>query len=772
MSQGIKITRMGGLAPRFATELIPDGYAQEALNAKLTSGDLVPYREPELVLAASVASPLTVYPVEISDDLYWMMWATDVDVVRAPNTTLTTQRFYYTGDGVPKVTDVNRATFYVTSEKTADYTQVAGDNETTVKFTAAPFTFNLLAAATATNQFVTLVWNAAASGDITVDASGAETIDGAATITVAPGVKKLIRCDGAGWVSTTVTKYPYDSFDLGLPEPTVAPTIAYDTLAKGGAYTVVAGDSGKTIDCSATPWTLSLTAAATLGNVHIFVVRNLGTGDLTIDPSGSELINGVASIVVKSGEVGVVSCNGTAFSASIIEGSFKGYVYTWVSNWGEESKPSDSSNLLLHTSGQNIVVSALPTTPPAGDYNIRSINIYRTNTGDTGTSYQFVATQVLGSATYTDSTVDAALGDSLESTFYEPPPTDLIGIVNMANGMTAAFHGNEVCFSEPYKPHAWPAAYRYSVDFPIVAIGAIGNSLLITTEGRPYTASGNHPASVSVYPIDLPYPCLSKRALVNMGTGIMYPSYEGLVFVSGATPQLASAQVLTRDEWASYYPTTMFARYYDGKYFGNYTTPSGETKSFIFQNSADRIALLVSTNIWASAGYSELQTGNYYFVQNDALYLWDSPNSQNALMDWKSKDFVVDKPVNMGVAKIYANFSDVPDYTADNAAIAAANAALADDMGYMGGDEVADETEVAGDAFESMRSASVDAQVLFQLWTDKELRWQRYVSSGRPFRLPTGYKTDTLAVRVSARFRVHGILIAETPAALESLDVA
>ena len=67
-----------------------------------------------------------------------------------------------------------------------------------------------------------------------------------------------------------------------------APTIAFDTNAKAGAYTVVAGDSGKTIDCTATPWTLGLTTSATLGSTFICVVRNLGTGDLTIDPAGTE----------------------------------------------------------------------------------------------------------------------------------------------------------------------------------------------------------------------------------------------------------------------------------------------------------------------------------------------------------------------------------------------------------------------------------------------------------------------------------------------------
>lgn len=770
-AQGIKITRFGGIAPRFAPELLPDGYGQMALNCKITSGDLVPYRQPALLLVPPLANPLTAFPIVINGALFWMFWSTDVDVVRSPVTTLTTQRFYYTGDGVPKATDLNRATFFSTLTKAADYTQLITDTEQTVNFTAAPFTYNLLAAATAKNQFVVLVQNSAGAGNITIDPNGAELIDGAATITIAPGTKRKIKCNGTGWVSSAVVAYPYDSFDLGLPAPTVPIVASFDTLAKAAGYTAVAGDSGKTLDATATPWTLALTTAPTLGNTWILVVRNLGTGDLTVDPNGAELINGAASIVIKSGEVGIISCNGTSFSGVILVGTFKGYAYTWLSNWGEESAPSASSNLLLLTSGQRVVLTSIPTTPPAGNFNVVGVNIYRTNTSDTGTAYQFVGTQTLGSATFTDNIVDASLGAVITSTFYTQPPTDLSGIVNLANGMTAAFHGNEICFSEPYKPHAWPAAYRYSIDFPIVAIGAIGNSLIITTQGRPYLATGNHPSTVTVYPIDLPYPCLSKRALVNMGTGVMYPSYEGLVFISSVSPQLATIQVITRDDWVNFFPATMFARYYDGKYFGNFTTPANEQKSFIFQNASDRLALLVTTNIWATAGYSDPQSGIYYFVQNNGLYQWDAPTMPYSLQQWQSKEFSIDKPANLGVAKIYADFSSA-DFTAQNAAIAAANAALVDDGGYFGGDEIGANIEVADNLYSNLLSASSSALALFQLYTNGTLRWQRYVSTGIPFRLPTGYKTDQISVSISASFPIHAILMAETPAALEQLGAS
>lgn len=82
--------------------------------------------------------------------------------------------------------------------------------------------------------------------------------------------------------------------------------------AKTAAYTVVAADRGKVFDCDGT-FTLTLTAAATLGDGFVFGVRNSGTGTVTIDPDVAELIDGVATITFAAGASGFVACNGTAF---------------------------------------------------------------------------------------------------------------------------------------------------------------------------------------------------------------------------------------------------------------------------------------------------------------------------------------------------------------------------------------------------------------------------------------------------------------------------
>ncbi|WP_064681828.1 hypothetical protein [Rhizobium bangladeshense] len=81
--------------------------------------------------------------------------------------------------------------------------------------------------------------------------------------------------------------------------------------AKSGAYTALASDDNAVHRFTAAA-TLTLTAAATLGaNWHYCVIAD--GGDVTIDPSGSETIDGAATLVLKDGYSIEIICSGAAF---------------------------------------------------------------------------------------------------------------------------------------------------------------------------------------------------------------------------------------------------------------------------------------------------------------------------------------------------------------------------------------------------------------------------------------------------------------------------
>ncbi len=84
------------------------------------------------------------------------------------------------------------------------------------------------------------------------------------------------------------------------------------TVAKTANYTVAREDLGKVLACSGT-FTVTLTAAASLGNGFVIGIKNTGSGIVTIDPNGSELIDGVTTLVVNPGWAYMVVCDGVAW---------------------------------------------------------------------------------------------------------------------------------------------------------------------------------------------------------------------------------------------------------------------------------------------------------------------------------------------------------------------------------------------------------------------------------------------------------------------------
>ena len=93
--------------------------------------------------------------------------------------------------------------------------------------------------------------------------------------------------------------------------------------------TVLAGsDLGKLIDITSGTFTQTFTAAATLGGNWFCHIRNSGTGDITLDPNGSELIDGLTSYVMYPGETRLVTCDGTGFYTIVLKSFYKVFTAT------------------------------------------------------------------------------------------------------------------------------------------------------------------------------------------------------------------------------------------------------------------------------------------------------------------------------------------------------------------------------------------------------------------------------------------------------------
>lgn len=87
------------------------------------------------------------------------------------------------------------------------------------------------------------------------------------------------------------------------------------TQSKSSAYTAVLNDNTSILVTSST-WTLSLTAAATLGNGWEIMVYNNGAGTITVDPNSSETINGATTLAIATNTYVWIACNGSSFFAA------------------------------------------------------------------------------------------------------------------------------------------------------------------------------------------------------------------------------------------------------------------------------------------------------------------------------------------------------------------------------------------------------------------------------------------------------------------------
>ena len=65
--------------------------------------------------------------------------------------------------------------------------------------------------------------------------------------------------------------------------------------------------------------TLTLDAVATAGEGFVFTVKNSSSGDVTIDPDASELIDGQATIAIGAGKSSMIVCTGTAWISVFLE---------------------------------------------------------------------------------------------------------------------------------------------------------------------------------------------------------------------------------------------------------------------------------------------------------------------------------------------------------------------------------------------------------------------------------------------------------------------
>lgn len=357
----------------------------------------------------------------------------------------------------------------------------------------------------------------------------------------------------------------------------------------------------------------------------------------------------------------------------------RAYVYTYISTFGavlEESAPSPAATISTYTSGATVTVSGFSTAPTtAAGYNITAIRVYRSVTSATSAQYLYVGTVTVNPATgaasgsFSDTVAAADLGVALSSLYYTPPPAALKGLIAMPNGILAGFINNEVWFSEPYLPHAWPTAYMMTVGSPIVGLGVFGQTLVVCTVQNPYLITGSQPGAMTQEKVPLPEPCVSKKSITSDQFGVLYASPNGLVSIAPGTQDVISRPLFTRDEWQTFSPTSIVGAIYQNMYLAFYQT--GTTKAALVIMRGDTPPL-VNLAVASQAVFVARSTASVYIVSPDdnKIYQLDADTVNNMFYEWKSKKFILPEPTNYAVLKAQADWDAIDSVAAYNAIVA------------------------------------------------------------------------------------------------------
>jgi hypothetical protein len=412
------------------------------------------------------------------------------------------------------------------------------------------------------------------------------------------------------------------------------------------------------------------------------------------------------------------------------------YVYTFVSDFGEESAPSEP----VCDEGAEGEPWAL-TTPielpvGAGDFaaagHINKKRIYRTVTGTTGGSFFFVAEIPLAQAGFDDNvpTDEVSLNEQLRTDAWDVPPETLVGLVAHPNGFFIGYTAEDstLHFSEPYYPHAWPAQYSLSVEGKIQGIAVSNGQIIVLTTTAPQVLYGPVPAALTKARSSISEPCISRFGIAATPFGVFYPSKNGLCMTDGRAVQIATTGILSYLDWQAYAPDSLFMARHKNAMIG---IPLA-APSFAFAPSQPN-AQFSELRFFAAPGQLDpvpdnLQTDPYsqevYWVEGGQAWLYDSDTTLPTEYSWLSSEIVVPKPINWAVFAV-----DMEPY-------------------YGSAEEV---------------------YVLFFDVEANTLRHGVTITESGTYRLPAGYKTRVFQIGLVGSARVKSFKMADTGLGLAAI---
>lgn len=713
----VKLQNFGGMIPALDARLLPKDHASNASNTWVYTGSLEGQWEFESVhtLANPLARrayriPFDRFSVDRIRDSYWLEFGEqDVDVLKTPITDDSFERLYFCGSGVPP-------------------------------------SYNTRARAIAGQPRFVL---------------GIPAPSAAPVLSREPGRFFL----AAGGTNVSISGYGSNLYR------TLAYALDSDSFGNGGVDDNTARYAGETrpvsslrgnVDQSPTPPAVSTPAnmIQVMGqSAELRYTTTVAGNRVTISDTG-EITQGVPTSFAPT------SVSPDYEGVGVLE--YRAYVYTWVSAYGEEGPPSPPGIFVGYSGDPWVVRLTAPTAGDLLDRNLAHVRIYRTITGVEGsTSFFQVAELPIATTQYTDTveTVTVAGNQQLQSTFWTAPPTDLAGFSLMPNGIMVGFRENEIWFSEPYRPHAWPAPYALTVEYPVVGIGIMGQSVIVCTSSPTYIISGVNPAAMSQSRVPGVKPCVSRGSILSTPRGVVYAAADGLVLATPGELAVVTKQLIDPEQWQDSInfltPATLRASTLGNAYYCWGSTQVGcfdpdafnpdaflqndYTGSYLgamidLENQRVSYTKLGSTTEIRNC-YEDDWTGETLVIRDGQVFHLnrDSQRPRQRYV-WRSKVMETPNQRSFEAMRVYfSTYSFTPSLNPTR--------------------NVAQDQTLAADQWGIVRVYADGRLVVV-----RELR-----TSGEIFRIPTGFKATFWEVEVEARVKVYSVELATT--AKELADV-
>lgn len=466
----------------------------------------------------------------------------------------------------------------------------------------------------------------------------------------------------------------------------------------------------------------------------------------------------------------------------------RSYVVCFIRKWddgqidvGQSSQPAKTTDGKLTVdvvTGQSVTLSNI--TPPT-DWEDRHINaayIYRTEVSDSGEAvYSFVDEIEITSGepvSYVDTKSSEDLAEALTSMYYDPPVSGCKGLVSLNNGIFAMFKDTDVYLSEMYQPHAWPYEYKITVDYPVVGLGAFGNTLVICTEAMPVLAVVQDPANPTIKPIQEALPCISARSIVNTRTGVIFASTSGLVLINSTAPVHITEKLISKDEWSVMNPQSLYGEFLENTYYGFFTQPK-DVMGFVFDldnysySTTYNTVLqsgLIYTSIPTICSWSDISDSSVYRAYKpdyaDDLNLVSMHTAQhtNKTFRWRSK--IITSPeglFTLAAARVMfdAKANDInrtyPIIIEPLHLHASINTWPLNYSPINGWKYIV----IVGDGDQPNT-------VIFNYYVDGVLKYTKKVLTNQPFRLPSGFRGDYAEVEIKSNAWIHSVIVASSMA--------